>query len=64
MEPDMLDNIDRNSPHEIVVRSPYGPGTVKAALARAAFLLRKEGNGPYDAQQAAILETVQLEVRT
>lgn len=34
--------------------------TIEAALARAVFLLRKEGNGGYDDQQAHVLENLKI----
>lgn len=33
---------------------------IEAALERAAFLLRKEGNGAYDNQQAQVLEGLKI----
>lgn len=34
--------------------------TIKAAIERAVFLLRAEGNGPYDAEQARVLESLRI----
>lgn len=53
---DMVTNIDRNMPHEFACSSAHSLFTVRAAMMRAAYLLRKEGHGTYDSQQAEVLE--------
>lgn len=45
------------------VKPPYSIQSVISALSRAAFLLRKEGNGAYDNQQAEVIESLMANVK-
>lgn len=56
--PDMLSQITTKEPHRIEIQSRFDMSSLAAAINRAVYLLRMEGNGPYDKQQAEILETI------
>ncbi len=50
--------------YEYYVNTVHRRSAVEAALDRAVFLLKKEGNGAYDNQQAAILADLKFKEPT